>query len=175
MAKKNKQLASIHLNTRTWELIAVIGAVLLGLTVLLTIAFANSAANYGEATRMAAGYLGAADGEVSTDLMLQWVARFAAAQDQLFLKGAAIVLAFVTMVVGSLFVQRGLQAYFRTAIDRPSDRTPLQAAAPGLILFALGAVIVGIALVAPSRSSSEFPDEVPLRIEAGSSSPRRSI
>lgn len=82
----------------------------------------------------------------------------ARAQDMLFLKGTALLLAYAIVVVGCLFVLRGIRAYYDLKINTPDWSSALKTSSPGLVLITLGAALVIATLLVPHRLEMKFGD-----------------
>ena len=72
-------------------------------------------------------------------------------------KFAAVFLAFGVVLIGALYVLRKAEVSFQVNVDAPTGKGALQSSSPGLIIIALGVVLLIAALQTKSEVSYKPP------------------
>jgi len=64
----------------------------------------------------------------------------------MFTKCIALVMAYVLVVLGCVFVVQGIRAYYHLTVEHAKVKSALQTSSPGLVLITLGCALVAVAI-----------------------------
>jgi len=116
------------------------------------LAFAHREAtrNYSRALEVAEGLAENPESDPARyrpDVSLAYMLQFARAKNLDAIKGTALVVGTVVIVLGCMFTLYGAQAYLRLKLEQKEVRSALETSSPGLVLITLGTAIVVVSLM----------------------------
>lgn len=147
--------------SKSWDAIALYVAlvvVMVGIGIMVYHGLSSASTRYGSLRTISQNYYDAhgQDLEFRPDLSMLYSLQASRAEDILFLKCSALLLGYLTIVVGSLFVLTGNQAFYSLKIAGKGTTSALQTSSPGLVLITLGTLLVAITVVTQSTVETKF-------------------
>lgn len=117
--------------------------------VAAVIAFIIVAVNW-FSTRAVATYVDAAksaqtayaEGRIDAHSALTYQLVFARAQDATLVKGGALLLSFLVVILGVLMVLEGSKAFYKLNVEGGGKKSALETSSPGLVMITLGLALV---------------------------------
>lgn len=85
------------------------------------------------------------------DIAMLYTLQYSRAQDAALIKDSALFLAFIIVMLGSLFVLYGAEAFYSLKISNTNVSSALSTSSPGLVLITIGAALVVFTLYSKSQ------------------------
>jgi len=150
--------------TSAWEqkaLYTVLTLTLVATMILLIFAARISHADYAGVMNLVEH--GAGDGHrASSAGELTFAFLSARAWDAFALRGGALILSFLTVLTGALFVLKGVQSTYNLRLAGKGLRSTLETSSPGLVMITVGSVLFAITILSQSKFSTNIgPDASP--------------
>lgn len=83
-----------------------------------------------------------ADGRLEAHDALSYQLVFARAQDATLVKGGAMLLSFLVVILGVLMVLEGSRAFYKLNVEGTGKKSALETSSPGLVMITLGLTLV---------------------------------
>jgi hypothetical protein len=137
---------------------ALVVALLTGVAAWLVFGHLDSTSNYRDGIEMAQTYFSrhSHDDGFRPDLSLLYVMSLARASDAQFTKASALFLAYLVILLGSLFTLKGIQAAYRLRVAGAGKVSALETSSPGLVLITLGTILVATTFMTQSTFDTHF-------------------
>jgi TRAP-type C4-dicarboxylate transport system permease small subunit len=144
-----------------WARIAlyvVLTLILLFLGGMLLFGVQSANANYGKGIALAEQYYTDHKdrADVRPDLSLLYTQQNSRAQDQIFIKASALFMGYVVVVIGCLFVLKGIEAAYELSVHRAELESALKTTSPGLVLITLGMCLVVATMFSHTTLETNF-------------------
>ena len=136
-------------------LYAVLTLIVTGMAYALATVGRTAGANYGLGLRIARRVF--VRDQQSSGLSLAYVLQLSRAYDFVIVKSAALFLGYTVVVVGCMFVLKGVEASYRLQLARAATRSTLETSSPGLVLITIGAALVAVTVMVQSTIQIHTP------------------